>query len=605
MENKIIYEQVIENDKPLLKAFKERINSWANNLPHHPYKNFGEKIEIKAIKYAPTYPIRMDTQYEKRSVQQTLMPYDGRKIPQRTYFKLEDLNAWKLKLNFPENFIDKTYNYVTTGSEHVTDCATCGAKGWLICSRCDGNIEITCPGCNGKGNETCSSCQGQGEQTCHNCNGKGKKPFQDRCTTCGGNGLVLNNGQHGHNENSGRYRTCPTCGGNKHINKEINCSTCGGRGRNRCSKCSGKGIIICHRCGGSRKITCPKCSGSGKNTCYTCNGKKQVMHYLNTKQELRKNRQESAMIHSVIFREFPEFEQNWSKYPGKQIFQTEQAVVEAGDLPEGTHLDKLFKPYMERSKAECAKGEKIIFQELKIFKIESWIVDYSYEEKSYRFVFYGPDYTLIPGKNPITKYAEELVHKGAEQTHKKNYVQAYKTIKKSADLNVYGQGKKIENRLSLLKEKITSAYMFGAQSIALIGAFIYGFLGYSYFLNYNHSLQWAYFLNDKEGFLFDFHALAMAVILAVVIYISGGVAGKIADKLFGLMPSAWLRFAFGALTAALWINIVAAIIIAVNITGLTVLVSLTGWLAWWLAYIIFMVIGIILSLIVWIIGLIF
>lgn len=62
--SEFIYEQNISNQKELINILKKKINTWANELDYHPYKNLGDKIEVKELWYKPAFPITFRTQYE-------------------------------------------------------------------------------------------------------------------------------------------------------------------------------------------------------------------------------------------------------------------------------------------------------------------------------------------------------------------------------------------------------------------------------------------------------------------------------------------------------------------------------------------------------------
>ncbi len=45
------------------QSLRDIISKWANNIPSHPYKNFGNAIRIGSITYSPVYVLNCKTQF--------------------------------------------------------------------------------------------------------------------------------------------------------------------------------------------------------------------------------------------------------------------------------------------------------------------------------------------------------------------------------------------------------------------------------------------------------------------------------------------------------------------------------------------------------------
>lgn len=600
MSSEYIYEIDQSNNKELISQLIKKINKWSNSLPHHPFKNFGDKIKVESLHYTPAYPVLLDSQFEKRTKNKQYIPYDNRKIPERKFFGLDEIKVWEWNLKSFDKYTDDEFNYFATGSEHVEDCHQCNAKGWITCTQCHGEKQITCPTCNGTGKSNCKSCGGNGYESCSKCHGSGKTYTQ--CSTCGGSGLVKNDGSFTTSRESA-YVNCPTCYGNKQI--ESSCYSCGGSGKTTCRSCGGSGKITCSTCNGNGKITCPKCNGSGKNTCPTCQGKQQLLHYFNIKQTLSTNTQEAAMLHQKISAKFPEFKDNWSNYDSELIFNVRKDKITLDNLPKNTHLDSLFKRHLEKADALCDNSQKILFQDLDIRKIDVWLLNYTFEGRTYYFTFYGKNHTIIPGSNPISEFSSKLVNEAYQAAKSRSYVKAYRTTKKSKDIGIYEQKNIVTNQLAKLREKIAEPYLLGGNIGGMFAALIIGCIALTYFKNINFVLPWAEFINRPTNFLFNIHPWAMSIVTAWLIYKTGKSSGKLANKIFGVRKGSYLRLSLGIITALILSTLTVGIILLINTTGITIVLGLLGWLGYWVLKIILMIIGLIIGFFIWLLKLIF
>jgi hypothetical protein len=602
MSSDYIYEIDNSDNQGLISELIKKINAWSNNIPHHPYQNFGDSIKVESLLYAPAYPVLLDTQYEKRSKSEEFIPYDQRKIPERKYFNLNDINVWEWNLKTIEKYTDDEFNFFATGSEYIEDCHRCGAKGWITCTQCHGEKSITCPKCNGTGDTKCTSCSGSGKTQCSHCNGRGFTGGTQKCSSCGGSGKVY---AYESSWEKNVFETCSSCHGSGEINNSVNCSSCRGTGKTQCRSCGGKGKVTCSKCGGNGRITCPKCSGSGRNVCPTCEGKQQLLHYINLNQTLNADTKDAAMLHQKLSAKFPEFKDNWSDYESELLFNTREEEISLEHLPQDTHLDELFNRHLKEAKSQCNSSQKILFQDLDIRKIDVWLLNYTFEGKTYCFAFQGKNHTIIPGLNPISEFSSQLVNTAYKAAESRSYVKAYRITKKSKDIDVYEQKETVKNQLYELREKIAQPYFFGAKIGGVIAALIIGFMSFIYFRDVNFIFSWAEFINRPTNFLFNIHPWIMSIITAWIVFKISKFSGNISDQIFGVLPGSHLRLSLGIITSIVFSFLILAIVLLINSTGLTIVVSLVGWLGFWVLKIIFYIIGIIIGIIIWLFKLIF
>ena len=597
MSEKIINEIDNTNDQTLVSKLKSKINDWSNSLPHHPYKNFGDKIEVKSLLYTPTYPIVMTTQYEKRTKNEEFIPYDNRKIPKRKYWKLDDIKVWDWTLESISEFLDKDYDFYATGSQYIEDCHRCNASGYINCIQCHGDRHITCPECVRTGKITCSSCSGTGKEQCTKCKGRGHIEYENTCSTCGGSCVIQ--------RTPTERASCSNCGGTGRKRTSQQCSSCHGTGRKTCNNCGGSGKVTCPQCGGNGVVTCPKCHGSGKNTCPTCNGQKQLMHYINIKQSFTTNKDVKAMLHDTVFDSFPEFKENWDDYESEVIFEKQQDKILIEDLPEDTGFNTVFEEFITNADSLVDESEKILFQNIQILKIKTWTLNYSFKGKEYTFAFHSSNQTLIPGNNPISEYSAKMINKGTSSAKSRSYVKAYKLMNKSQDLDVYEQKTTVQHNLSILRDKIAEPYFLGAKLGGLLAALIFGFIAYVYFSDVNLILPFAKFINKPTNWLYGLHPWIMAIAVSWLILKSRETSGKIADKIFGLTSFAILRLALGFVTAIISSAVIFGLVALLNFISMTIILTIIGFIIWWIIKIFLFIIAAGISLIIWIFGKVF
>lgn len=606
MSSDFIYQTDNTNNKELISLLIKIVNEWSNKLPHHPYGNFGDKIKIESLIYTPSYPILLDTQFEKRTKTEEFIPYDNREIPDRKFYNLDDIIVWDWNLKTIEKYTDDEFNYFATGSEHIENCHHCNAKGWIICTSCNGNKRITCPSCNGAGKVKCSSCSGKGYHRCTSCNGTGRNEYQAKCPTCNGSGLILNDGTFSTAQMSDRrYVNCPTCHGKKYDVKHTSCSNCGGTGKKKCTKCSGSGEVTCTACHGHKTITCPKCKGTGQIICSTCQGKQQLLHYININQSFSTDTQKDALHHRNISAKFPEFFDNWNSYESELIFSVRRDKISLDDLPADTHLESMFKNHLKKAELLCSDSQEIIFQDLDIRKIDVWLLKYTFQGKSYTFAFCGNNKKLISGTNPITEFSSGLLNQAFAAAKKRSYAKAYRLAKKSKDIGIYEQKKRTANQLNKLREKIFQTYYLGAKTGAIFAALILGFLAFSYFKNINYVLPWAEFINTPDNFLFNIHPWAMAAFTAWLVFKLGKSLGQKSCNIIGVRSGALFRYSLGIITSLFFSILIVGLIVLLNTTGVTAIASFLGWLSYWVVKIVILIIGSVIGLFIWLFGLIF
>jgi len=585
--SEFIYEQNISNQKELINILKKKINTWANELDYHPYKNLGDKIEVKELWYKPAFPITFRTQYEARSKHKGYKPYIDQKIPKLEIIELNELKEWERDLGKIEDFINDASDYIVNGSQTVDNCFKCNALGWIKCVECHGEKKITCPNCNGYKYIRCSSCSGEGNHKCSSCSGKGY--FEEK------------------KEN---YRIITDSDGRQKRelwDTEIirnKCSACRGKGKIECSSCSGKGQVICYKCSGMGKITCPKCSGSGRNTCPVCNGYQKLMHYFYIHRELCFIRQHNVIIHNSVFNEFPEFKDKCDSIKSVNIHSHKDEMISTDYLPDENHLSEFVSEFVNNSITSKENNKKILFQQLDINKIDVYEMHYLFNNKQYVILFYGDNYEIIPGKSPIYEVAISYWDNALKSYKKRNYSHAWELINKANKINIYEEKENIKNTLAIIEKKLDDSYRFGSMLGSWLAAFFLTFIAYTYFTKVNWVFEYSNFINHPDNFLYDFHSYANIIVIILLSFISGSIAGNLTKKLKSKIPIAIGRVTVGFVSSIILVLLFSMVWVLLNATGITITITFLLWLTIWLLKIIIMVLGIIISIIVFLAGLV-
>ncbi len=593
MSKKYIYEAKESGNTNLQKEFIEIINKWANKIPHHPYRNLGNKIKVTDIWYKPAYPIQVRSQYEVRSKNEDFEPFTNQTIPPRNYYQLSDFNSWDFNYNEVENFTNKVTKYYVDGSQHVEDCFKCNARGWITCVTCHGNQKVTCPKCRGKGNVQCSSCGGHGRKNCGSCGGHG---YHNRTITKTKQIWVPDSG----NASGGYYRT-------ESYNQTIRetCNNCNGSGKVKCRNCGGSGRVTCKRCSGSGQITCPTCGGSGRNICPTCKGHTQLMHYFYVERDLHFLDKENCVIHSEVFNRFPQFLDEYQNYQSYNIHSFRAQKLDHNQLEEGVHLNKFINDFIQEGQSPESDTNTLLYQQLDISCIDTWELHYEFKGKPYVMVFHGSDYEIIPGLSPIYEISFKYWKSGIASAKFYMYDQSRKMLKKAAAMNSYEIKQKVDVSLNSVKTKMAEPLNLGARMAAYIIAFIGGFLAFNYFNEVNYVFNYIDFINNPDNFLNPYHAWGQTIVFVSLSFAAAKTTKSLFSKLSAYVPFALVRFSLGVLATLLFASIYFGLLALANAVGIGILITLLLWGILKILQLIVILVYLIVKVILWIWHLIF
>ncbi len=567
-----IYKQDVSHNKELQALLRQKINAWANAIPHHPFRDLGDKIEISSIWYKPAYPIRLLSQYESRKKGERYKPYVDQPVPERKYFSLDDFNSWNIKLPEVESFQDDTRKYIVNGSQHVEGCFKCAATGKITCPQCSGSRKVICPQCSGRSRETCSPC-----------GGRGSIPESKTVTKT----VWV---PPSYDSDGDRI-------GNTGINRtEYDTITV----YESCRKCRGRGSVPCSKCEGTGKVVCPNCRGAGNITCPVCKGAKYLMHYYYVERELQYSRKKNCIVHETIYDNLPEFLANTDDFEREAIHAVCEDQIAQGHLPEGNHLNSFIDNFLQESQDDIRDNQIMLFQQLEIDRIDTWELNYSFEGKQYTMAFTGSDYEIIPGLSPIYEVAFEYLKKGVKAARFYRYFHALKQLSKSKKINVFELREQLEDARNRLRRKINQGYNLGSFLGFFLSLFFGGFLAYAYFNDVNHVFEYAGFINREGSWLYKYHAWSMTGSYLFLALLGYELSKNFLSNANRVIPLAILRMITGFLLTILVSAVLLALLGLLNVTGITILIPLMVWVIKWIAIVAWLAFTLFLGVIVYV-----
>jgi len=584
--SEFLYEKRVDSDKQLEQELRSLINNWAAKTPHHPFKNLGSDIKIESIWYKPAYPIHIQSQFEERSKGQDHEPFRNQEIPEQRFYNTSDFNAWDIELPDLSGFKNESKKFYVEGSQHVENCHTCNARGWITCVQCHGDTTVTCPRCSGRGKVNCSNCGGTGKRN---------------CGTCGGSGYTSRQVQRsrqvwvqGTSSSGGYYRT-------DYYTETVRdrCSNCGGTGKKNCSTCSGTGKVRCGTCSGNGYITCPRCGGTGRNTCPTCEGETQLMHYLYVQRDLSTMDKQNCIIHSEVFDRFPQYLDEYPNYSSKSIFKRKDKHLSDDIIPEETHLNAFINDFLAKHH-EAEKPDHILqYEQIEVSRIETWELYYSFKGKSYAMVFIGDEKELIPGESPISDVAFDLWHDGVQAAKLMRNATALSKLKKAKDINTYEVREQLNEAVEKVTQKVNQGYRAGSLLGLLLLLFPGVFVFYNYYSQINYVLPFVSFVNNPDHFLFDFHSWSQTLMSLILVFGARSTSNSILTRLENKVPSVIARFTLAFILTVILAFIYTGLWAGLNVIGITLIITLIVWLAYWIIKIILIILGLAIGLIIW------
>ena len=378
----------------LQAACQEQIDTWASKIPFSPIKKFSQETTLVRAEELATYHVTVDTQIEKRWLEDHEVSYQRQSLPAVAVPK-SAINPWNEVFISKCDFQPHRQSNDLMETRQAYSCTGCGATGRVQCDSCAGRGKVSCSSCGGSGRCRCGSCSGRGQISNHR-----SKTKLVNCPFCAGRG------SQGGNSNFTRCVQCYGRGTQIADYKEEYFTPCG--------SCGSSGQVTCSSCRGSGQVTCSNCRGSGQVTCSRCEGTGRLMSYVSCEQE-----EEPRQGNQVYLPELPKFTKAahpLSRLDGPVVFvQDERNAIQTYRL-EGAATHKL-----REAITECRKehGGRILRQRFTITRCTLLRWDYTFGGKTYN-LFLSPAHSLVedvggPIQAEITKIdtlAEESYNLG-------------------------------------------------------------------------------------------------------------------------------------------------------------------------------------------------
>ncbi len=243
---------------PLVAECQKLLNYWAAGIPFSPIKNFTNETRFLRADELAVYQITVDTQIERRWLEDHEVPYRGQTLP-ATPRSRDSFDPWSLTFVRHADFQPHRSSQDLTETRRAYSCGSCRATGRVRCDKCAGRGRVHCSSCGGSGSNRCFSCSGSGHLSRHRTASR-----MVNCTSCAGSG-----------RSGGGRSSCLGCNGRgmrlQEFQEEyfVPCGNCASSGQVRCSGCGGSGEVTCSRCSGCGQVTCPRCQGVGRLLAYS------------------------------------------------------------------------------------------------------------------------------------------------------------------------------------------------------------------------------------------------------------------------------------------------------------------------------------------------
>lgn len=424
------------SDEALISRLRGRLSAWADSIPHHGIKDFGNAIEIAGVTEITSYHMVLDTTVESRSsLKEQKKPYEGEHLPQSPVLRQRIESVWDLPVEVSQKTDSEKMGCLVKESFRKQKCFDCMGRSNYSCETCRGNKTISCPDCGDSRQKRCPKCRGSGEIRCWSCAGKGTLSTSNS----GGQGA--------------------------------SCLDCQGKGTVRCSECEG-GFIECSTCGSTGTITCPKCSGKGVAVCETCGGRGEVLNYLSFDVQCSTTTQMKFMSNTQLPQSFP------VKRLKEQKAQREVIDEAVSTFPDKKFLKDTIEPTLAGAISELiasshkslreGPNNRITKERLRIRTYPVWNLAYRYDKKDYTVYFYGGNLDIYIEGNPITDLQSRLLEEASACLRQGKWEGALEYLDKIIHINP-----KNAQALALYKH-IKKKHIMSMRVWSLLGGFTAG-----------------------------------------------------------------------------------------------------------------------------------
>lgn len=466
------------------KDLRKMICNWANNAPHHPYRDFDAQLQVRAAVHRPVYLYNLDIQFENRTV-----AFGSKPTTSRTPGFIPDMhNLFALPLS-GSVIPYKTQAFETRYNGGITTCSGCSGYGYKTCSRCNGVGYPDCTACGTKGTVTCYSCHGAGSQdcnrcnfwgqvtkTCYNCSGSGRIYGRVTCYSCRGSGRDTWGTCFACSGTGGRYEssTCSSCNGVGH--STTTCGECGGFKKVTCSRCYGRGTNSCSTCNGAGKVQCTGCEGRGKITCRSCEGAGAFQEFAKVTQRFIHERSEDAYVNGHVVKLFPHLTPNVEEARRVAVFSRE-----AGLLPDQLSigiagLEKAYQQLQANARKQGGAHIRILQQRFVVKQVDATQVSCTYKNIHFDIWVYGNKFRVLDHGSPVKQYRDNLVKQAKTDYQGKRFFDSYALYAKALEMSGQETQRHEVKTFLALERRLALPVVFGSVTGALLCLLLAPFL---------------------------------------------------------------------------------------------------------------------------------
>jgi hypothetical protein len=538
----IVFETTHTDEAAVASQIKDAVSAWSNRIPHHNFRNFGERITVRSIVNRPAYYIALQTQYENREVKTEYMPFRGQELPQRNYATAAEVDFWADFFAPIENFTNHTDKLIIPGSQYRSTCHSCSGEGKITCPKCDGHKEVKCHSCGGKGHRRCETCGGVRTRNCTHCGGSGKQSIPD----AGGN-----------------YPSCSHCSGGK-----IPCPSCEGRGTRPCGTCARTGYVPCGNCNQTGFVKCKACDGQG-----------YLYHFLRLYRHLTTEKTGTTVFHPDLDDVYKQLKIDKSRLSQLAVLNQSAEQLDDDAVAQAPFLQQSYTDVLSSARQKASSQTRIQMQQLIVYRWDVFVVDYTYNDEALALVVHGPNDDVIAPDSPIERKRSGLGEEAEAHIAKKRYVDAYDLLSRAGEMDVDKTDETVAERRSFVFRKIEATGERGMWLAMVLSGLLFWFFGDRFFTNAPFYLPWLNQLFSESTWMAAIHPPAMKVTFILLMLVGVFMqSDAFHDDYFKTeISSNWLRFSLG-LISALWVSaLFAAALLLANYAGLTLPFTYAGY----------------------------
>jgi hypothetical protein len=394
-------------DVATIQQVRSHLTAWADEIPHHKYRGFGASLSIREAARVPYYCVRLQTQYERRTVKRVTEPYAGWRIPQLRVSE-RNIDVWSYDWKLTTEFESTEKDYRIEDSQQVVECDTCGGEGQVVCPICTGSGRVRCRNCGGSGHIRQSKTVTKWRQV----------------TKFDGRTFYLVDEPY---EVIEYYQV-------------------------QCVTCSANGEVTCHQCGGSTTVQCHRCRGSGRmvSLIVVANsfGPESDSH-------VHPNQWCNDDVAGLL-------DYNSDYHPALSLCGSAITPLMCNSMG-NTPLQRAVVDVLAGAQARCCGTQRLLKQRLWIGSADVIQVDYTFQSGLYHLRLVGDMWAVHAPMSPLVKLVENTVTWVQERLENGEVGRGLKMLKRCFDMQQADHV--VEPVFRSFRKRLADAYASEAASL--------------------------------------------------------------------------------------------------------------------------------------------